>query len=140
MSFFSFLLTNSKLTDFFSTIGILAGLYSYLKNNSITIFYPESPTQAYLVEPVRKNVKFSLDDVGSEAMNREIEVLAKYIIEMEMDIGWPEPLKRSADWSAKLAFAFDYLTEMLQSYKQAVIDKKFVSEFALIDVFIESEL
>lgn len=120
--------------------GILAGLYSYLKNNSITIFYPESPTQEYLVEPVRKNVKFSLDDVGSEAMNREIEVLARYLVEMETDIGWSEELKSSDDWSSKLMFAFDYLTEMLQSYRQAVVDRKFVSEFIEIDLWIEDEL
>lgn len=85
-------------------------------------------------------MKFGLDDVGSEAMNREIEVLAKYVVEMEMDIGWPEQLRRSADWSAKLAFAFDYLAEMLQSYKQAVVDRKFVNEFNEIDVWIEEDL
>ena len=85
-------------------------------------------------------MKFSLEDVGSDAMNREIEVLATYLVEMKMDIGWPDALRHCDDWPKKLAFAFDYLTEMLQSYKQAVLDRKFVSEFIEIDLWIEDEL
>lgn len=85
-------------------------------------------------------MKFSLDEVGSERMNREIQVLAKYVVEMEMDIGWPKQLRSSDDWSSKLAYAFNYLAEMLQAYKQAVVDRKFVSEFIEIDLWIEDEL
>lgn len=73
-------------------------------------------------------------------MNREIEVLAKYIVEMDTDIGWPKELSSSDDWSAKLTYAFNYLNDMLQSYRQAVIDRKFVSEFIEIDLWIEDEL
>ena len=130
-SFKSFVIRNKK--------GILAGLYNYLKNNSITIFYPESPTADCPTEPVRKNVKFSVDDVGSEEMKRELLVLAKYMVEMNLDIGWPAELNES-DWWTKVDFAFNYLSEMLNAYKQAVKDRKFVNEFLEIDDWIEDEL
>ena len=130
--FKSFVIRNKK--------GILAGLYSYLKNNSIVIFYPESITQDYLIEPVRKNVKFSLDEIGSEQMNRELQVLAKYVVEMNMEISWSGELRFSSDWAEKQAFAFNYLCEMLNSYKQAVKDRRFVNEFNEIDLWIEDEL
>lgn len=130
-SFKSFIIRSRK--------GVLAGLYSYLKNNSITIFYPESPTADYSVEPIRKNVKFSVDDVGKPEMNSELMVLAKYIVEMNMHIDWPDEM-RDADWSKRVDYAHNYLIEMLNSYKDAVKDRKFVNEFLEIDLWIEDEL
>lgn len=129
----SFVVRNQK--------GILCGIYSYLKNNSITIFYPDlSIKQNNLdLEPIRKNVKFSLDDIGSEKMTNELSIIAKYIIEMKMDINMPSELENS-EWSIKYKYALNYLNEMLNSYKNALKDKKFVQEFIVIDLWIEDEL
>lgn len=73
-------------------------------------------------------------------MNREINVLAKYIVEMDMDINWPDDLKRSNNLLIKEEFAFNYLCVMLRSYKQAVNDRKFVNEWVEIDQWIEDDL
>lgn len=123
--------------------GILCGIYSYLKNNSITIFYPNPDQTAqqndHAVEPVRKNVKFSLEDIGSEKMMNELSVIAKYIIEMKVNIQMPTEVE-NAEWSTKYVFTLNYLNEMLKSYRNALKDKKFVNEFVSIDLWIEDEL
>jgi len=127
-SFKSFVIRNRK--------GCLAGLYGNLKNNSITIFYPERSSEEYSgVEPIRKNVKFTESEINNDSMKCELKVLAKYMVETGMQLDWP-----TNDDCERVEYAFNYLLNMLSAYREAVKDRRFVNQFVEIDLWIEEDL
>jgi len=93
--------------------GPIAGLYCHMKNNGLTIFYPEKGQ--------RKQVKLSIDKINSEEMTYHLEVLAKHFNGMTY------------------GRALSFLSTTVYALKSVLDDKEFVEELLELDDWIEEE-
>jgi hypothetical protein len=94
--------------------GPTAGIYCWMKSNTITVFYPENNE--------RKQVKLSLDTIGTEAAEVPLKRLAKFM-----------------SGTGKERMTTQMLVTMLKAFKSALKDQSFVSEMIELDDWIEDE-
>jgi hypothetical protein len=96
--------------------GPIAGIYCWVKNNSVTIFYPEGGPGGQ-----RKQVKYPIAAIGGEEVNHHLEVLAKYF--------------KGQTYQQALSF----LTSTMMALKSIMADKEFIDEMIELDDWIEEE-
>lgn len=95
--------------------GPIAGIYCWLKSNSLTIFYPETKGGQ------RKQVKYPIAEIGGDEVNSHLENLAKHF--------------KGQTYSRSLNF----LTSTMSALKSILADEDFIEEMVTLDDWIEEE-